>query len=31
VPEKPATARRLAEQLAETGGFLGYAVAIPQK
>lgn len=31
VPEKPATARRLAEQLAEMGGFLGYAVVIPQK
>lgn len=31
VPEKPAAARRLAEQLAEAGGFLGYAVPIPQK
>lgn len=31
VPEKPAAARRLPEELAEAGGFLSYAVAIPQK
>lgn len=31
VPEKPATARRLAERLADSGGWLTYSVALARK
>ncbi len=31
VPEKPATARRFAERLAESGGWLTYSIAVPRE